>query len=148
MAKTLIERIENLVMRDPNSGCWLWTGTLGEKGYGQIDIEDKTRRAHRVTYELFKGPILPGLEPDHKCRTRACVNPDHLEPVTHRENVMRGTGPKLLAERSRKRYAAISACPHGHAYTPENTQIYQRKDGYTNRICRTCHNARYIKKQP
>ena len=83
--------------------------------------------AHRVAYELTNGPIPDGLELDHLCRVRHCVNPSHIEAVTHRENTLRGTGP--IPHRARQ-----SHCKHGHEFTPENT--YRLPNGC--RHCRTC----------
>lgn len=71
--------------------CWLWTGARNAKGYGTIRDGKRQRNAHRVAYELFVGPIPAGLVIDHLCRTRNCVRPDHLDPVTNQVNVKRGT---------------------------------------------------------
>lgn len=72
--------------------CWLWTGALNDSGYGVILIDDHRTLmyAHRVIYERFVGPIPAGMTLDHLCRTRHCVNPTHVEPVTNAENVRRG----------------------------------------------------------
>ena len=86
----------------------------------------RTEWAHRVSYELFRGPIPDGLQIDHLCRIRHCVNPDHLEAVTQRENILRGTSPSAKA-------AARDACINGHPYTPENTKLFRG-----DRQCRTC----------
>lgn len=76
---------------DMTDGCWLWTGTVNRQGYGRFCIGGRgnTRLAHRVTYELLVGPVPVGLELDHLCNVRGCVRPDHLEPVTHVENLRR-----------------------------------------------------------
>ena len=88
--------------------------------------------SHRLAYELEIGPIPAGLEIDHLCRVRNCVNPAHLEPVTHAENIRRGTGP--LAENARK-----TECVHGHPL--EGANLYVRPgDGH--RQCRACNTAR------
>lgn len=71
------------------SPCWLWTGKQHKKGYGLIQVRGKRQRAHRYVYEQLVGPIPEGLEIDHLCRNKPCVNPDHLEPVTLRENLRR-----------------------------------------------------------
>lgn len=80
------------VMRRIQKGdCWEWTGALFQgTGYGQVWADGTTRLAHRVVYELLVGPIPVGLDLDHLCRNRSCVNPAHLEPVTRRVNVQRG----------------------------------------------------------
>ena len=69
--------------------CWLWTGTLSNLGYGQFYPSGKPMLAHRYSFEHFKGPVPEDLELDHLCSTRNCVNPEHLEPVTHQENCLR-----------------------------------------------------------
>ena len=70
-------------------GCWPWTGTLDGQGYPFLNVDGVPRRAHRLSFEMHRGPIPSGLELDHLCRVRRCVNPEHLEPVTHAENMRR-----------------------------------------------------------
>jgi hypothetical protein len=100
-ASPLLDRFYRYVSPEPNSGCWLWTGFVSHSGYGQLGVgsmKDSTRRiavAHRVAHELFKGPIADGLEVDHLCRVRSCVNPEHLEAVTPSINVRRSTAPAV-----------------------------------------------------
>lgn len=79
---------------EPNSGCWIWLGTSNQWGYGRIQRLGKKTVVHRACYELAHGPVPQGLELDHKCRVRLCVNLAHLEPVTRLENIMRGIGPE------------------------------------------------------
>jgi hypothetical protein len=86
-----------------------------------------TKAAHRLFYEQLVGPIPDGLQLDHLCRVRHCVNPDHLEPVTQTANVLRGIGPTAVN-------AGKTHCVHGHPFTPDNTYI--NKQG--NRHCRAC----------
>lgn len=111
--------------------CWLWTGN-GER-YGAFVVgQGRARRAHVVCYEAMVGLIPNGLQLDHLCRVTKCVRPDHLEPVTGRENVLRGTG-----------FAAVNAvkthCVHGHEFTPANTAWSTRASGYERRTCRACN---------
>lgn len=90
--------------------CWLWHGYRNKLGYGRVGDPKDTRRnvmAYRVAYELERGPIPPGFELDHLCRVPACVNPAHLEAVTHRENVMRGQNPSI-------RVFLTGICRRGH----------------------------------
>jgi hypothetical protein len=109
--------------------CWLWLGAISH-GYGAFGVgRNKVKRAHRVAYELVKGGIPNGLEPDHLCRVRSCVNPDHLEPVTRLVNIMRGAGPRM----TRVRRAAVVKCVNGHPFDKKNTFISR---GY--RVCRQC----------
>lgn len=67
-------------------GCWMWTASFGTEGYGQVHYEKPAQRAHRVVYMLLVGTIPDGAQLDHTCFNRACVNPDHLRPVTHKQN--------------------------------------------------------------
>jgi hypothetical protein len=100
-----------------SDGCWIWTGYLHPSGYGQwwLPKPDGHRAyAHRFAYEQIVGPIPDGLTLDHLCRNRACVNPVHLEPVTNRENILRGSGRSAVNVRK-------TECPKGHPYTAENT---------------------------
>lgn len=112
--------------------CWIWTAHHDPHGYGRFGIEGSTTMlAHRFAYGLLVGLIPIGYEIDHLCRVPACVNPAHLEPVQHRENLLRGVGPSAV--HSRKTH-----CHRGHPFTPDNT--YVRPDG--SRLCRACRVAR------
>jgi hypothetical protein len=108
MIRSLEERFWEKV--DASGDCWLFTGTKDNHGYGNIDRGGRglgNAKAHRVAYELLVGPIPEGKELDHLCRVHACVNPDHLEPVTHLVNVRRGQSPRIRTARS-------GFCKRGH----------------------------------
>lgn len=132
MIGTPMQRLVAKFVPEPNSGCWLWTASCDSKGYGKIYVNGKLVGAHRVAYELFVGPIPDGLHIDHLCRVRCCVNPSHMEPVTHAENIRRGDSGKATALQQR----AKTHCPHGHEYNEENTHIRKNRNGA--RVCRTC----------
>ncbi len=127
---------------DMTGDCWLWTGSTSRAGYGRWGGGSGGVRwlalAHRSAYEAMVGPIPPGLQIDHTCRTRACCNPAHLEAVTQRENLRRGIGPA----RTREVRAAITHCPVGHEYTEANTIRQTSRKGYLLRCCRACVNER------
>lgn len=110
-----VERNEN--------GCWLWLGAIMPNGYSTF----RGGYGHRFAFESFRFPIPEGLEPDHLCRVRHCVNPFHLEVVTHRENCLRGFGVSGINARK-------THCPAGHPYDSENTH-YTPSGGRKCRIC-------------
>ena len=106
-------------------GCYEWLAGKSDGGYGQFS-HGRTLFAHRFAYEDIKGPIPHGLTIDHLCRNRGCVNPDHLEPVTRGENVLRGEGHAPTN-------AKKTHCQKGHEYTEENTYVNRNK-----RYCMMC----------
>ena len=134
----LPDRFLDKVQFEPNTGCWLWTGSTSRDGYGKFHWSP-SRFAHVVAFQLMNGVIPDGMELDHLCHThdlscfgggtcvhRRCVNPDHLEPVTLQENARRGF-------KARKTH-----CKHGHEFTEQNTI---RDDGHR-RNCRECFRIR------
>jgi len=123
------------------TGCWNWAGNTNQRGYGCYFKQYKTKRrtflAHRLVWTLLRGPIPDGLVIDHLCRNLCCVNPDHLEPVTVRENSIRGWGASFISYRKGK-------CFKGHDVSGENIIMIKESGAYVSR-CRICRMAR-IKK--
>lgn len=130
---SLDDKLTQNTLPEPMSGCWIWIGNQALNGYGTLNIKNaggrhKVKLAHRVMWERLRGAIPVGLQLDHKCRVRACVNPAHLEPVTRMENILRGNGASAINARK-------TCCPKGHAYAPENTYF---RPGVAKRECRAC----------
>lgn len=109
--------------------CWIWTSSILKDGYGDFHLRGVTVRAHRLSYISTKGYISKELVLDHLCRNRACVNPDHLEPVTQLINAHRGD--------SGINHRAKINCPRGHRLVSPNLVISGKKLGYRN--CLSCH---------
>lgn len=109
--------------------CVIFSGSKNEQGYGRLTMNGRGMGAHRYAYEQARGPIPPGLVIDHLCRNPACVNPDHLEAVTQRENLLRG-------ETHNARNVKKTHCPQGHPYDEANTRHYAG-----GRYCRACARA-------
>lgn len=140
---SLIDRLMAKVVIDTN-GCWIYGGAISSGGYGSIAANPDVRgtkarmlKTHRVTYEHHVGPIADGLEPDHLCRVRACCNPQHLEPVTRRENVIRGVSPVA-------KNALATECLRGHAFSEENTYVMPTGG----RVCKECRRAADAARRP
>lgn len=130
------EQLWRLVSPEPNTGCWLWTGTTNALGYGRVTMAGQSMAAHRASFVAFRGPIPAGLELDHLCRNPSCVNPAHLEPVTHRTNILRSNAPPAAA-------AVAIACPAGHPYDERNTH----RNHLGHRRCRACDRRRRAAKR-
>jgi hypothetical protein len=123
--RTLEERFMEKV--EKTETCWLWRATLNNLGYGQFGKDQRLYQAHRVAYELFVGEIPEGLELDHLCRVPSCVNPAHLEPVTHQENMRRANKRQPLNK---------THCVNGHAMEGENVYIWRGS-----KTCMACRKA-------
>lgn len=134
----LPSRILDKISPEPMTGCWIWKASLSRDGYGYIGFGGRVQKAHRVVYEFYKGEIPEGLEIDHLCRVRCCVNPDHLEPVTHRENMRRSpvfpqnTRKALAASHSARR--SMTHCKRGHGLVENNIRI----NSNGSRVCIEC----------
>src|SRR5450631_2878208 len=150
--RTLSERFEAKVVR--GDGCWEWTGTHNQDGYALMAVVStravrKFMVAHRYAYETEVGAVLEGMELDHLCRNRGCVNPAHVEPVTHQVNVKRGRVAETNREHVHRAQVAAAAswrarthCPSGHEYNDVNTYITPKG----HRLCRPCHAARELER--
>lgn len=124
--KPIMERFNDSIDLLDN-GCWQWNKSLAHDGYGVISLGLFNNFAHRFSYAVFVDEIPKGRQLDHLCRNRGCVNPEHLEPVTVKENLMRGEG--IAAKNAKK-----TICPQGHAYTGTNNR--------GDRICHMCMRSR------
>jgi len=141
---SIVDRFWAKVEKSATPGaCWNWLGSVNNQGYGSIRIKPKPASptlVHRYAYELLVGPIPEGMELDHRCRNRGCVNPAHLEVVTRSENCSRGDSGLAWALHQRRK----THCPQGHPYDLFNT-YYDKNGGRQCRICRRewhrAHNA-------
>lgn len=118
-------------VRTRPDGCWDGPGWL-DKGYRRVRLNGRIVKVHRLVYEQLREPVPDGLVLDHLCRNRACCNPDHLEPVTNRENVLRGISPAAVR-------AKQAHCIHGH---PLEYVVFS---GRRRRFCRVCDRRRKLK---
>jgi len=120
------KRFEKRISYDQHTGCWNWD-KVAVRGYGASGIYGQRCLAHRAVYIFLRGPVPLGLDLDHLCRNRLCVNPDHLEPVTRTVNLQRGFDAR--------------GCKNGHPYTLENSSVVHHGDGKISRRCKLCHRA-------
>ena len=127
------QRLLDRMTIDPVNGCWNWRGGLVSGGYGGLCVVGAYRKAHRLAYEAFVGPIPEGFTIDHLCRNRGCINPEHLEPVTPRVNILRGVG--LAAKEAQQTH-----CFRGHEFDLLNTG--HPKNHKRSRYCKTCDRER------
>ena len=137
----LADRLWRRVQKGGPDDCWLWLGGNNGNGYGVIGLGGRNRGqayVHRVAWELERGPIPDGLEIDHICRVRSCVNPRHMALVTHGENCRRS--PLVLSTIA----ANKTHCPAGHPYDEANT--YHPPGAPGNRMCRACLKIREAKR--
>lgn len=121
---------------DRSGECWIWTASTFVSGYGQVKLDGKNRRVHRVAYELAYGPIPDGLVIDHLCRVKRCCRPDHLEAVTQQENLLRGDTVNAVN-------AAKTHCVNGHALSGPNVYVNPTSG---HRSCRACHRIKSWRK--
>jgi len=130
---SLIARIERMTLRDSATGCWLWIGAK-RGGYAAVGVNEngwKMKAVHILNFERYRGPVPDGSELDHRCRVKHCTNPEHLELVTHKENIVRA----FLARPIK------THCKWGHELTPENVI----RSGHQ-RDCRSCNRRRALER--
>jgi hypothetical protein len=130
--RPVLERLLEKVSVPKSGGCWLWEGAVCCNGYGRIWHSKRVALVHRVSYELSNGKIPQRLQIDHLCRVKNCVNPSHLEAVTHKENLRRGESIGTLNSRK-------TQCSKGHSYTESNTHHDNGR-----RKCKTCNRKRSL----
>ena len=132
------KRIFKKISLYPKTTCWIWTGSKDEQGYGMLHYRGKTERIHRVMYSYYNGPIPRGVKArknaqiDHKCNNTTCCNPEHLELVTQKTNVLRGNG--ITAQCARKTH-----CKYGH-------KLPEYKSNKPRRYCKECDRIRHKKR--
>jgi len=134
--KSINDRLRDGMKIDPVTGCWDWQKYVAPHGYGEIVYMGEKWNVHRLAWEMFRGPIEPGLTIDHLCRNRRCLNPDHLEPVSMKENLARGISPSALN-------AKKTHCAHGHPLSGINLRIKGAE-----RVCIECSRISWRKSEP
>lgn len=135
----LIDRLNSRI--DRTDSCWIWSGKVDKTGYGsfgmRVEKASRTRTAHKIVYETLVGEVPEGMQLDHLCKVPLCVNPEHLEIVTPRENTLRSDG--IAAINARKTH-----CVHGHEFSVTNTYTHPKRGS---RHCRKCMSAASMKYQ-
>ena len=132
------ERFLKFISVNQSTTCWEWIGAKGYRDYGMFVIKNKTHGAHRVSFQIFNGPLIEGLVIDHVCKNVSCVNPSHLRQVTKRFNLL-DNSISSLAINSRKTH-----CKYGHEFTEDNTKV--TKKGRECFMCRKIYKTYYNKK--
>jgi hypothetical protein len=137
IVRPILERFEAKFIPEPNSGCWLWTSAVNSGGYGTFSIRhSKSVMAHRFAYEIYKSEIPHGLEVDHRCFNRQCVNPDHLDAVSRKINVHRALYHRVVEPA--KKVIPKTHCRRGHEHNEENSYFQDLGNGRRQRFCRRC----------
>ena len=126
MTPKQLRRFEDKYIPEPNTGCWLWLGSLKPDGYSRFNARIS---GHQASFSHWKGQVPEGKEIDHICRMRCCVNPAHLQAITHRENVAKSGAWEFNTRKTH--------CPKGHPYSGNNLYVHG-----TNRQCLVCRRAR------
>ena len=135
--KTVLQRFDDKIDENLASDCWLWDGAKTPGGYG-LFYDGKLGSAHRWSYEYTNGKVPAGMQIDHLCRVRGCVNPDHMEVVTQQENIKRGDCGKHHTNKTH--------CPYGHPYSGDNLYISPKSGSRACKICARNYN-RVIRKK-
>lgn len=132
--RTILERLEEKYIPEPMSGCWIWTAAINSCGYGSFNVNGEICGAHNILFRELGGVIPQGFELDHKCRNRACVNPHHLEVVTHQINAKRGLMGIL--------HKPKTICSNGHQLSDETIYLNGRE-----RVCLICKRTSWRRAQ-
>ena len=127
------DRLHACIDKHAASNCWLWTGAVGRCKYGIRKIRGKSYLVHRLFYQMYKGEIQDGLQVDHLCNVRICMNPEHMRLVTAKENLLARHSNTVTRFNKEKTH-----CHNGHEYTKENTRINKNKANGA-RVCKTCN---------